>query len=233
MNTLMLFDIDGTLSATTLSDGRCFATSFEHVFGFPCPTTDWHAYQHVTDSGIVHELLEGRQGRRATASEWDAFVSAYMEILANDHAVHPHEYGEIPGAASLIRELVSPPNAQPVALATGCMKRSAMFKLSKAGIDGSTLAGGFADDAISRVGIARCAIARAGGTPSDIVYIGDGIWDVLTSAQLGMRFVGIAHQSDEQRLRDHGATSVIADLNDRDTFFRAVDEATVPRWMCK
>ena len=42
--TLVLFDIDGTLTATSAVDAQCYAAAFYRTFGFPLPTTDWDVY---------------------------------------------------------------------------------------------------------------------------------------------------------------------------------------------
>ena len=75
--TLILFDIDGTLTATSRCDADCYAAAFERTFSIPLPTTDWHAYKFVTDTGIITEVLETVRGagyrfRGARADATDA-----------------------------------------------------------------------------------------------------------------------------------------------------------------
>jgi phosphoglycolate phosphatase-like HAD superfamily hydrolase len=228
MTTLILFDIDGTLTATCESDARCFVTAFDRIFGLPCPSTDWHTYEHVTDSGIVDEILLKARGKGVTHQELETFSLAYVDEMKSDHAKHPNDYQEIPGARRLLDALSRESGLRPIALATGCMRRSAMFKLSCAGIDAAAVPGGFADDAMTRAGIAQTAVARSNAQPDDIVYVGDGVWDVVTSADLGFRFIGITKQSCADSLRQYGASVVLDDYRDLEGFYEALQKATVP-----
>lgn len=228
MRRLILFDIDGTLTSTALSDARCFAAAFEAVFGFACPSTDWHDYEHVTDTGIVEEILQKHRGHAATPEEFWRFAETYVAHMEADFEANPADYMEVPGARRLLDQLRSGANPVPISLSTGCMHRTAMFKLSRAGIDGSALPGGFADDAVSRADIARKAIARSGVAADDIVYVGDGVWDAITAADLGMRFIGITRQSSAERLREHGASALLRDYSEPSQFFEALEQARVP-----
>lgn len=54
--------------------------------------------------------------------------------------------------------------------------------------------------------------ARARHGP--IVYIGDGLWDLRTSADLGVGFVGLRVQGDHDHLARHGAQRVLTDFAD-------------------
>ncbi|MEX1113151.1 MAG: hypothetical protein WED32_01710, partial [Patescibacteria group bacterium] len=69
---------------------------------------------------------------------------------------------------------------------------------------------------------------REGRTPSDIVLVGDGVWDVRTAAQLGRRFVGIGVVARAETLRNAGADVVIADDRDREAALDALKRATMP-----
>jgi len=63
---------------------------------------------------------------------------------------------------------------------------------------------------------------------TDVVYVGDGLWDVKTSAALAMRFIGVAHESSPEHLRDAGASVCIGSYLDRAGFEAALRVATVP-----
>ncbi|MBX7257391.1 MAG: HAD family hydrolase [Candidatus Hydrogenedentes bacterium] len=224
---LILFDIDGTLTATSDADKDCYDRAFLRAFGVPLPTTDWHAYKHVTDTGIIHEVVEPAWGRPVAISEIEAFESAFLDELMMAFETNPGGFTEVPGACALLSALQKMENVA-IALATGGMRKTALFKLSKIGIDGEQLAGGFANDAISRADIARIAAQRTGVQASDIVYVGDGMWDLLTSRELGMRYVGITRESNADRLREAGATALLEDYSDPAAFYAALETAKVP-----
>lgn len=225
---VILFDIDGTLTATTHADNDCYKAAFETTFGFPLPTTDWHCYKNVTDVGIIQEVMEKSGRPSATAEAIGQFEERYVEELAQSFTRQPEGFTEVPGAHALLETLRAAQGVA-IALATGGMRRTALFKLRQIGVDGTTMPGAFANDAISRADIARIAIQRTGVTPSDVVYIGDGAWDVSTAAELGIRFVGVCSEYSRERLAASGATAILEDYTDPLRTFAAIESATVPR----
>ena len=52
-----MFDIDGTLVKSYDLDSRCFIESVKDVTGIYVDS-DWSKYRHVTDSGILEEIIE-------------------------------------------------------------------------------------------------------------------------------------------------------------------------------
>ena len=226
--TLILFDVDGTLTATNACDAKCYAAAFEHVFGMPLPTTDWDEYEHATDSGIIHEVMMRVRGARAAASELDAFERRFVFELEAEFALNPKGFNEIPGARAILDAIAARPGMK-AGIASGGMRASATYKLERIGVDAATFPGSYANDDVTREGIARCAIARAQDSGEDVVYVGDGPWDVRTSAAMGMRFIGITGDAHpDSRLRARGATVCIENYADPEAFFEAVKLATVP-----
>jgi phosphoglycolate phosphatase-like HAD superfamily hydrolase len=76
-----------------------------------------------------------------------------------------------------------------------------------------------ADDAIDRVDILRMAIQRAGqhcgqDTFENVVYVGDGVWDVRAAKALGIGFLGLAAGHKAGRLMKEGASCVLPDFSD-------------------
>ncbi len=104
--------------------------------------------------------------------------------------------------------------------------------MQAAGIE-ANFPGAFADDAISREDIVRTAISRAKETyaQSDfekIVYIGDGIWDVLTAIQLQLPFIGVENKQ-KTTLENAGVENIIEDFQDFDNFLTALNIASIPK----
>lgn len=223
----ILFDIDGTLTATTNADNGCYEIAFEKCFGFPLPTSDWHCYKHVTDMAIVQETMENTGRPRASMDAIRQFEEIYERELARSFAEHPGGFIEVPGARRILDTLAATGGVVS-ALATGGMRRTALFKLRQIGVDGARMPGAFANDAISRADIARIAIQRTGVTPDDVVYIGDGVWDVTTAAELRMRFVGICRENARDRLAAAGATTILEDYSDERAVLDAIETAAVP-----
>jgi phosphoglycolate phosphatase-like HAD superfamily hydrolase len=115
-----------------------------------------------------------------------------------------------------------------IALATGCLRRSAHFKLGAAGMDLEHCWGAYSEDGPARVDIVRAAMERADCCAEEIIYVGDGAWDVVCCRELEIPFVGITHQSNAQALRDAGAQVLLPDYADAEAFITALHKAKVP-----
>ncbi|MCC6488373.1 MAG: HAD hydrolase-like protein [Candidatus Hydrogenedentes bacterium] len=224
---LVLFDIDGTLTATSRTDNACYARAFERAFGKQLPTTDWRAYVNVTDVGILHEVLDNGAQTPLNGDDVTRFEGYYREELQTAFLRDPSGFRAVPGARTVLRTIEEREDTA-AALATGGMRRTALFKLARIGVDGTAIPGAFANDALTRAEIARKAIERSGVDADDIIYIGDGVWDVQTAADLDIRFIGMVHESNAESLRAAGARTFLSDYRDPIAFEEALETATVP-----
>ncbi|HUC84251.1 MAG TPA: hypothetical protein VL970_03585 [Candidatus Acidoferrales bacterium] len=77
---LVIFDIDGTLTATVKTDEECFVRSLAEVYGFDDVDTDWSRYQHATGASIFRELYQARTGRPPSAAEVSRFKLHFIEV---------------------------------------------------------------------------------------------------------------------------------------------------------
>jgi phosphoglycolate phosphatase-like HAD superfamily hydrolase len=113
---LVIFDIDGTLTATTKADEACFVQALAEVCGFSEVDTDWSHYKHPTDAGIFHEIHKIRTGRNPSATEVSRFREHFVGLLAQISAESP--FPAVTGAVRLLSRLASSAELR-VALATG------------------------------------------------------------------------------------------------------------------
>jgi phosphoglycolate phosphatase-like HAD superfamily hydrolase len=120
-----------------------------------------------------------------------------------------------------------------VAIATGCWQASAHFKLRHAQINFTCLPTACADAWHAREEILSDAIKQAQShyqtTFDRMVYIGDGLWDVRTTRNLKLPFVGVGAGERAVRLRNAGASHIIPDFNDFTQFLASLREARVPQ----
>lgn len=228
-----MFDLDGTLADTMQTDEECFVGALFDVFGFKNVNTDWSAYRHATDSGILLELFEQRLNRGPQWDEIEKFQSRFVMLL-DDAFQNPNRFGPIPGAEVLLAKLANCGDFG-TALATGGWKISAQWKLQKAGLNFSFGASAYADDDYSREGIMSCALQRAlaryGQTRFDaVIYIGDAIWDVRASKKLGYHFIGIGGGARAEKLRSAGAKTVFSDYTNTNSFINSLGSITRLRW---
>ncbi|HVT15251.1 MAG TPA: HAD family hydrolase [Thermoanaerobaculia bacterium] len=215
---LVLFDVDGTLTQTVGVDEDCFARAFADAFGLGGVDCRCGLYEHCTDSWICREVLRRAWSRLPTEAEIECHRRRFLDLLAEAHGEDPRRYAAMPGAARLLAALRADP-AWKVALATGCWRASAVFKLDAAGLEAAELPLAAADDAFSREEILAAAVARAAacyGQPAfaRIVAVGDGAWDVMAARRLGLPFVGVATGERAERLHHAGAGLVLRDFSD-------------------
>jgi phosphoglycolate phosphatase-like HAD superfamily hydrolase len=89
------------------------------------------------------------------------------------------------------------------------------------------------DNKPNREAILEETIAAAedlnGGPLSRIVYLGDAEWDVATTRNLQIDFVGVRHLGDLDTLHTIGAETVIQDYTCYATFEAALQAARPPK----
>lgn len=185
MKQAVIFDIDGTLLRSSHEDDLLYRQAVECVLGtvkFRRGLTD---YSHVTDSGILSQLLNdnGLEADPKTITNIkDRFLAATQKNVSDFGP-----FQEVPGARSLLSRLRRS-ERHAVAIATGGWRHTAQFKLASAGfeLDGAPLK--TSDDAIDRVDIMQLALESLGERLESITYYGDGAWDELACQKLGWSF---------------------------------------------
>ena len=156
-----MFDIDGTLVDSVGFDNRYYADALRSVLNVEIDDT-WRPYKHITDSGILEELLASRDfdrpidELRATAKQ--KFVAAIRAHFARDASA----VREIAGAKALFDHLARLPDVR-VAIATGGWAESARLKLAAIGIDPDAVPLATSSDRIERARIMQLAEERALG----------------------------------------------------------------------
>jgi phosphoglycolate phosphatase-like HAD superfamily hydrolase len=229
---LAIFDIDGTLTQSNELDNHCFAQAFAAEFGIATCFEQWHACPHVTDSGLTHHILTNHFGRAPLDAEIHQVQRRFLQLLADSVAAAPHAMPPLPGAVSAFERLQQQANWA-VAIATGCWQASAHFKLQHAQINFAGVPTACADAWLAREEILNDAILQAQShyqTVFDrVVYIGDGMWDVRTTRNLNLPFVGVGTGECAARLRNAGAAHIIPDFNDFSQFLVSLREAQVPQ----
>jgi beta-phosphoglucomutase-like phosphatase (HAD superfamily) len=188
---VVMFDIDGTLVDSAGFDGELYAAPVHEVLGVRLDQR-WGRYEHVSDSGILEQVL-----RETRFDDDPAALAARVQVhfvgLVRDHlAAQPKAVREIAGAKRLVERLRALPDVR-VAIATGGWEPTARMKLAHVGIDVSALGFASSSDARARTEIMQLAAQRAlrGATPSRATYFGDGPWDQQGSRELGYDFVAI------------------------------------------
>jgi phosphoglycolate phosphatase-like HAD superfamily hydrolase len=107
----------------------------------------------------------------------------------------PENFGEVPGASRFLERLRKLAGAG-IAIATGCWRIEALFKLQASGLSVDGIPMSTSDDDRDRKRIMEIAAGQARdfyACPGfeRVVYLGDGPWDLQTSRSLGYGFIGI------------------------------------------
>jgi FMN phosphatase YigB (HAD superfamily) len=185
MKHAVIFDIDGTLLRSAHEDDALYRQAVESVLGTITFRNALADYSHVSDSGILNQLLSDNglhPDPKAISEIKERFLHATRKYVS--------EYGpfqEVPGAKGLVQRLQSSGHHE-VAIATGGWRHTARFKLVSAGFDLDDVPLKSADDAIDRVEIMRLALDSLGEGLGQVTYYGDGPWDEQACRELGWTF---------------------------------------------
>jgi phosphoglycolate phosphatase-like HAD superfamily hydrolase len=186
-----IFDIDGTLLDSYDADAELYAAAVCKVFGLAEVSTDWGSYRHVTDGGVLLEILE----RHGIAPEPELLAATQREFVASmeQHIARHGPFREIPGAVAFVSQLLARPGHY-VAYATGGWRGSALLKLASAGFPVDGIRVSTSSEFLDRVSIMRGALS--GGPPDidRIIYYGDGTWDQRAVRELGWEFMPVGEK---------------------------------------
>jgi phosphoglycolate phosphatase-like HAD superfamily hydrolase len=230
VNSLAIFDIDGTLTDTNAVDDACYRSAVAETLGLAEGAIDWTGTPHFTDSGIFDWLFAKHHRKVPSDDDIRAARERLTELLTAAVENSPRQFAPIVGSPRVFGHLAS--NGWRVSIATGCWRPSALMKLRAAGIDVDDALIACADDAASRADIVTASLKRAqnfyGCDFSRVVSIGDGVWDVATASELELPFIGVGRGDRRVRLEHAGARVVIEDYSDLTAFMSALERAPVP-----
>lgn len=184
----IVFDIDGTLIDSMFVEPALYFAAIRSVLGPVRIRPNLDDYYHVTDSGMLAEILDENgfsQSADAPRQIQDLFVSKLREFISSNGPFRP-----ISGAIQFFDRVRRCPDTR-LAIATGSWRDSAVLKLETAGfdIDGVPLAS--CDDGHSRTEIMSAALSVLENGVDSITYFGDAEWDRRACDELGWGFVAV------------------------------------------
>ena len=187
----VIFDIDGTLLDSDVVDGLLYTGAVRRVLGNLRLRASWGEYEHVTDTGILHEILSDN----AIAPD-DGIVESVRRRFLDDIRGHIEENGPfapIPGAREFLAHLHAAPD-RTFAYATGGWFATAALKLETAGFPVNGVPLSACDDSRDRREIMRRALEALGSEFDTVTYYGDGEWDRDAALRLGWHFVPVGRK---------------------------------------
>jgi phosphoglycolate phosphatase len=210
-NTLLLFDIDGTLIRTT-AGRRALRAAFRHLYDIEA-ADDGVPTAGRTDVHILKDLMEAHgipktQGGRIRRT----YLMFLYQEMRQDPGVR------LPGVPELLRALQGVPHTY-LALGTGNMEEGARVKLAPHGLNDFFLTGGFADDGEDRRGVIRRGVQKCREAFNvdfqRVVVIGDTPLDVDCGKANGCYTLAVATGPySVEQLAAHGPDAVAPDLTD-------------------
>ena len=184
----IILDIDGTLIDSMAIEPDLYFSSISAVLGSVEIRENLNDYDHVTDSGIIAQVMEDNAlplGSGAIESIRNRFVASLAEHIETDGP-----FPEIPGAARFINRLRDS-KEHGVAIATGSWRRSALLKLETSELNVKGIPVFSCDDSPSRTEIMRIALSQLGNMYESVTYFGDAEWDRRACETLGWAFVAV------------------------------------------
>lgn len=184
----IVFDIDGTLLQSNEVDDALYEEAVRAVLGSVQFRESIADYDHVTDSGIIQQLLDDNQ--IVSEPTYIPVIRRRFVRALNDHVQKEGPFQEIPGAKSFFNAYQKSTD-HCVAIATGGWRESAMLKLDSAGFDVTDVPLATSDDSACRSEIMQIAVNALGSEFESITYYGDALWDRKSCDELGWNFVAV------------------------------------------
>ncbi|RDV43539.1 HAD family hydrolase [Leifsonia sp. ku-ls] len=202
----VLFDVDGTLVDSNFLHVDAWSRAFEEL---GAPVDAWRIHRAIgQDSARLLESLAGDRDEEWTSRAKDLHSRYYKEQAGRLHA-----FGR---AAELLRELSS--RGIRVVLATSAPEDELEMLMEVLDAGDAIHATTNADDVATakpEPGIIEVALERAGAAPSDALFVGDSVWDMMAAARAHVRAAAVLSGGvGPSELLEAGAVSVFDDPAD-------------------
>jgi phosphoglycolate phosphatase len=225
MQTLLLFDIDGTLLQVDDATRQAINKTFGEIFKLKNPQQNVH-FAGRTDLGIFKDIAVALLGRPFKDGELEQVADRYLELLPGE--LDRRLFRIMPGVTQLLPLLAARKDII-LGLETGNLEKAAYMKLKRGGFDRYFALGGFGSDSEERAEFVRLAITRARNlnhsTIADerIFLIGDSPFDIIAGRKAGIKTIAICTgHADKNTLLAESPTCLFADLSDIPTFIQCI-----------
>lgn len=226
--TLLLFDIDGTLlGGMPPTHRQAICEAARQIFDLPLAVEQITLTAGRTDTAIVYRVLEEAGLTRAQITP--ALPAFFASMIATYTRLRPPDLSQylLPAVAQTLAWLHQ--RGAALGLVTGNLTDIAWSKLSAAGIAHYFQCGAFGEEAEARDELPNLAAARAAACfgrtfrPEATYVIGDTPFDIACGAACGFRTIavatGIAHSFDE--LNEYHSDFLLRDLGELPALARA------------
>lgn len=222
MKTLLLWDIDGTLTLSGGAGMRALAAALKAEFGRDEPL-DSIDYAGRTDTWIMRQIF-AQIGLPDSEANLARLLDTYLAVLPD--ALHNPGTRILPGVSAALTALAGRGDCVQ-ALLTGNVERGARIKLAHHGLSQFFAFGAFADDSERRNDLGPVALRRAREkhgvdfAPERVFVIGDTPHDIACGKVIGAQTIGVATgQYSADELRAASPAAVFGDLSDTAALLR-------------
>ena len=215
--TIILFDVDGTLIASSATGRKALERAFMERHG-RSDACDHFSFAGMTDRAIFREGLR-TIGAEVTEAEIDATIALYVTYLAGEVESAEH-YGLHPCILEALDALVDLPHVA-LGLGTGNVERGARTKIERVRLNHYFEFGGFGCDAEPRAALIRVGAERGAarlGLPLEacrLIIVGDTPKDIAAAhANAGICIAVATGSYSHEALVESGGDLVCHDLSD-------------------
>lgn len=192
MNSLIIFDIDGTLINYISAEDEAYLNAINEVVNIKGINRNWDEYNYSTESGILSEIFYNHLGRHPSLKEESLIKTKYVSSLRKSLCETPNSC--IAGAKEIFQKIKN--LNWDIAIATGAWLESAKEKLSGSNIPEFNVPIAHGGDHPERKEIIIKAINRAKDFYNKdyyhkIIYVGDRPWDIKAALALNIDFIGV------------------------------------------
>lgn len=202
----MLFDVDGTLVDSNFLHVDAWSRAFADM---GTPVDSWRIHRAIGQDSA--KLLEELVGDRD-----DDWIGRSKDLHSRYYREQAGRLRAFDGAADLLRELSS--RGIRVVLATSAPEDELELLMDVLDAGDAIHATTNADDVATakpEPGIIEVALERAGSAPSDALFVGDSVWDMMAAARAHVRSAGLLSGGvGPSELLEAGAVSVFDDPAD-------------------
>lgn len=192
--TLVLYDIDGTLSTSGGAGGKAVAVAFEETYGKAIDLSKID-FRGRTDISLWREMLSIHGESYSPDDPYlDVFKKKYIQHLQK--MLLKSDAKSTLGAPMLLNRLEREPSVA-LGLLTGNIEIGGRTKLQAVDLNRFFPVGGFGEDGEDRADIARAAIRRSEEfyrvrfTPERIFVVGDAAADIEAARKVGVRSIAV------------------------------------------
>lgn len=209
MSTLIFFDINGTLIKRDVRTDLPYTYALNKLLQVE-DSMDGINTSARSDKDVFMEALD-KKTLKFSEKLWAQFLGLYQEQL--EIFKSSDVWRENADAIDFVETLSK--KVSTFSLITGELSIGAEYKLEKLGIWNYFPTGGFGEDALTRFGIADCALEKAivhyKQTFDQLIIIGDTLLDIKTARHLGAKVISITTGSNTREELESLSPDMIID----------------------